>query len=118
MKYALLVQAHPLSAGNQTALEFAKALIEGNHEITSVFFFADGLYTALSEVETPAGESPNNQLWQAFSQRTGVPLTCCSTSGRRRGIGEHRLLPPFYFTGLGSFMGEVHQADRMVQFHD
>ena len=118
MKYALLIQAHPLSAGNLTALEFAKSLLAAGHQIISAFFFQDGLYTALSGVEPPQDEDQINQLWQEFAEQTGTPLTCCVTSARRRGITEERLAQPFYFTGLGAFMGDVHSADRMVQFHD
>ncbi len=124
MRYTLLVLSPPDGGSSaRQALEFAKALRRGEHDIACVFFYDAGALTALAGCEPSADEENLRGAWQAIGEAGNIPLIVCVASAQRFGIGDgrdlkDRCLPGFAIAGLGEFIEASSNSDRLMTFGD
>ncbi|WP_260261317.1 sulfurtransferase complex subunit TusD [Vibrio intestinalis] len=128
LSYSLVVNGSVYgSQSARSAYQFANALIEKGHTLTSVFFYQDGVTngTALS---VPANDEFNlTQAWQQLADKHNVRLETCVAAALRRGIvsedeatqhglSQSNLAHGFHQAGLGSLAEAMLTQDRVVQF--
>lgn len=128
MRFSLIIQASPLQQqAASTALRFAQALLSSGHQLHRVFFYRDGVYTALNSSCTPADELNLPDAWQAFARAHEIDLVVCIAAGVRRGViseeeahryGKHTatLAAEFDLSGLGQLIEATLISDRIVTF--
>ena len=128
MKFSIVVYGPPYSSqAASSALNFAKAVLEGGHEIYRLFFYQDGVHNASSLVVPPQDEQHLPQAWQEIIQQHELDAVVCVASALKRGIldeGEAQryersganLLPDFSISGLGQLVDATLQSDRLLTF--
>ena len=128
LTFALLVTAAPFnSAGADTALRFAKAVLAEGHRIERVFFFREGVHAASNLSVVPQDERNLPQAWQAFCHDASIDAVVCVSAALKRGIADrrekerHRLAAdnlgtPMIMAGLGQLADALISADRVVTF--
>lgn len=128
MKYALLVMGAPYSSqAPHSALRFARALLDGEHTLDSVFFYRDGVHNASFLMTPPQDEANLHELWCGLNRDHGVKLDVCIAAALRRGLinaeeaarhghGEYSVAPPFQLTGLGQLLDIQQRCDRVITF--
>ena len=124
MRYVLAVK-QPVygSQGAYLAYQFAKSLVEQDHQISQVFFFQNGVTNGNAFV-FPANDEFNLQKhWQQLSHQHNIPLHLCIAASQRRGVvdsstamlpNQHNLAEHFILAGLGEFSKAVLEADRLI----
>ncbi|PKU22245.1 sulfurtransferase complex subunit TusD [Telmatospirillum siberiense] len=117
MKFAILVTAGPFNrqaAGS--ALAFARAVLDSEHELVRVFFYSDGVHSA-NRLAAPANDEHNLvRDWSRLATERGVDLVVCIAAGLRRGVREANLAPGFRISGLGQLVEAGILADRLITF--
>lgn len=128
MKFALHVTAPPYSSQSHlSALRFAEALAETDHELTRVFFSGDAVTIANRLVVTPQGEQDLAQRWRLLADKLNTELIICVSASLQRGIidkaeSERYEKPcftasePFIISGLGQLVEACLLADRVITF--
>ena len=128
MKYALAVYGAPYaSESSQTALHFAMALLEKGHQITRVFFYHDGVYTANVLGVPPQDELDPLRPWHTFAETQGIELVVCVAAALKRGLlndveaerygkSGSNLDDKFEIAGLGQFIDAVISSDKVITF--
>lgn len=128
MRYALLVQGAPYShQAAHSALRFASALIARGHELSTVFFYHDGVYNAARLAAPPQDEPHLVDAWRQLHETHGTALLVCVAAALRRGMIDEResrrhgkqgysLEAPFELTGLGQLVEAGRTHDRLVTF--
>lgn len=117
MKFVLLVNTSPFgSQAADSALAFARAVLERGHELYRVFFYVDGVQNANRLAAPPADDRNPVRGWSALATEQGIDLVVCSVAGMRRGVREINLAPGFRLSGLGQFVEAAAIADRLVTF--
>ncbi len=128
MKFAIVVYGAPYS--NQaplSALSFARAVLDGGHEICRVFFYQDGVHTGNRAITPPQDEANIQQQWSELATGNHIELVVCIASALRRGVLDQKeadryekscanLDPAFTISGLGQFIDAGLNADRLVTF--
>ncbi|MRS91470.1 sulfurtransferase complex subunit TusD [Enterobacteriaceae bacterium RIT714] len=128
MRFALMVTG-PAYGTQQasSALQFAEALLAAGHQLTSVFFYREGVYNA-NQLTSPASDEYDLvRGWQALNDKYGVELHICVAAALRRGVTDKteaerlglaaaNLQPGFSLSGLGALAQAALTCDRMVQF--
>lgn len=107
MRFTLLVTQPPASPVARKALACAGALLREGHEITRLFFFADG-------VENARAGSPLARHWQQLAETGGLPVTVCSGSAAARQLDENTCTLPI--AGMGDWLMASLDSDRLVTF--
>ncbi|MEC9483153.1 MAG: sulfurtransferase complex subunit TusD [Halomonas sp.] len=128
MRYALLVQGSPYSRqAAHSALRFAHAVIARGHNLSTVFFYHEGVYNA-SRMATPPQDEPNLvEAWRQLHETHGTALLVCVAAALRRGLLDERearrhgksgasLELPFELTGLGQLIEASISHDRLITF--
>lgn len=128
LRYCLMVSG-PAYGTQQasSALQFARALLAAGHEITTVFFYQDGVLNANGYTSPASDEADLVRAWQQLGQEHRIPLHVCVAAALRRGIADEReagqahlpgynLQSGFILSGLGSLAQAASQCDRFVQF--
>ena len=128
MKFSLLVMAAPYSTQSHlSALKFAKACIESNHQIYRVFFYNDGVLGA-NELQSPPQDELNiHNEWQLLAKENNIDLVTCIAAALKRGIlnkeeakryqkEQHNTDAPFELSGLGQLLDAQIHSDQMVTF--
>ena len=123
MRFAIVVTG-PAYGTQQasSAFQFAQALIVEGHELSSVFFYREGVYNA-NQLTSPASV----RGWQQLNAQHGVALNICVAAALRRGIVDEteagrlglassNLQPGFTLSGLGALAEASLTCDRVVQF--
>jgi len=125
--FIIVVNNAPMSAGVNSALNFAKAILALGHELTQVFFMKDGVYCC-SSLLTPMSDEINiYQQWKTLSESKGVILNVCVASALRRGIiteqeaknnnhAQYNLIAPFNLVGLGQLVKDFDCSHQIIQF--
>lgn len=128
MRFAIMVTG-PAYGTQQasSALQFAQALLEEGHTLSSVFFYREGVYNA-NQLTSPASDEFDlvRAWWQLHTQH-GVALNICVAAALRRGVVDEseagrlgllsaNLQPGFTLSGLGALAEASLTCDRMVQF--
>ncbi|AMO56698.1 sulfurtransferase [Endozoicomonas montiporae] len=128
MKYALAIYGAPAtSQAAQTALHFAKALINKGHSIHRLFFYQDGVHTATTLASPPQDEQNLPADWAAFIGEHQLDSVVCIAAALRRGVIDaseaeryerpaHNLTDPHQLSGLGQLIDAGLEADRLVTF--
>ncbi len=110
-----------------SALQFARAVIDEGHTLSSVFFYREGVFNA-NALTTPASDEVDLvRAWQELHERHGVELHICVAAALRRGViddaeaKEHALSASnlqagFTLSGLGALAEASLTCERMVQF--
>ena len=128
MRFALMVTGP--ACGTQQAssvYQFVRALLEGGHELGSVFFYQDGVSNANALTSPASDEFDLVRAWQALHNNHQVELHICVAAALRRGVVDDNearqqglssanLQPGFSMSGLGALAEAALRCDRMVQF--
>ena len=128
MRFAIVVTG-PAYGTQQasSAFQFAQALIVEGHELSSVFFYREGVYNANQLTSPASDEFDLVRAWQSLHDDNGVALHICVAAALRRGVTDEtearqlglptfNLQPGFSLSGLGSLAEAALTCDRMVQF--
>ncbi len=127
MKFALVVNCPPSSVNSFSAYLFARAVLDGGHQLHRVFFYQEGVFNGNSLSSPPQDELNMPALWQSLNQSSDVDLCVCIAAAIRRGVldeGEaaryakahYNLLGDFTIAGLGQLIEATQTADRVVTF--
>ena len=128
MIFSLAVHTPPYTfQGAETALRFARALVEEGHELYRVFFYHDGVYNGNALVVPPDGGPDIPEQWTQLAREHEVDLVVCIAAALKRGIldeGESRryakpapdLREGFNISGLGQLIDAAVISDRFVTF--
>jgi len=128
MKFNLLVMGAPYSSqANYSALQFCEAVLQQDHSITQVFFYAEGVGSANNLSVLLADEFDAVNEWQFLKERYGINLYVCVSAAERRGVlnaeqaTEHakeciNCHPSFEMVGLGELHSASLVSDRTVVF--
>jgi len=128
MKFSLLVLGSPHSTqSGDSAWQFARAVLDGGHELYRVFFYHDGIYQGSSLSVTPQGEIDRVQRWADLATEQNTELVLCIASAVKRGLLDeteaHRhdraaasIHPAFTLAGLGQLIDASAVSDRLLTF--
>lgn len=128
MRFALMITG-PAYGTQQasSALQFAQAVLAEGHELSSIFFYREGVYNA-NQLSAPASDEFDLvRAWQSLHEQQGVALHICVAAALRRGVTDEteakqlglagaNLQPGFNLSGLGALAEASLTCDRMVQF--
>lgn len=128
MRFAIVVTG-PAYGTQQasSALQFAQAVLNEGHELSSIFFYQEGVYNANMLTSPASDEFDVVRAWQQLNQTQGVTLNICVAAALRRGIVDEtesarlglaaaNLQPGFILSGLGALAEASLTCDRVVQF--
>ncbi|QJT82956.1 sulfurtransferase complex subunit TusD [Kosakonia sp. MUSA4] len=128
MRFALMVTG-PAYGTQQasSAYQFALALLETGHTLSSVFFYREGVNNANALTAPASDEFDLVRAWQRLHDEQQVELHICVAAALRRGVvddneAERLALPAanlqagFSLTGLGALAEAALSCDRVVQF--
>jgi tRNA 2-thiouridine synthesizing protein D len=128
MRFALVVTG-PAYGTQQasSAYQFALALLEAGHTLSSVFFYREGVNNANALTAPASDEFDLVRAWQRLHDEQQVELHICVAAALRRGVvddneAERLALPAanlqagFSLTGLGALAEAALSCDRVVQF--
>ncbi len=130
MKFSVMVNEGPYNhQAADTAYNFAKAALEGGHEIFRVFFYHDGVNNGTRLTTPPQDDRNIVERWSAMAEEHGVDLVICVAAAQRRGIADEdeskrnskdtdNIAPGFRISGLGQLIEAGIQSDRLVEFGD
>jgi tRNA 2-thiouridine synthesizing protein D len=130
MKFALLINTGPYThQATDTALQFARAVLETGHVIVRVFFYHDGVYNGSRLMVPPQDDRHLQRAWSELAAAHQVDLVLCIAAAQRRGIldesesrrhdkGAYNIAPGFRMSGLGQLIEAALLADRVVVFGD
>jgi len=128
MIFTVAVHSPPYAASaNHHALQFCRAALAAGHNIARVFFYHEGVYTALSAQVPPQGESDPLSEWQALAQSHDIELAVCIANALKRGVlsdeeqarydrAAGTLAEPFELVGLGQLIDAITRSDRYIEF--
>lgn len=128
MRFAIMVTG-PAYGTQQasSALQFAQALLEEGHTLSSVFFYREGVYNANQLTSPASDEFDLVRAWRQLHTQHGVALNICVAAALRRGVVDEseagrlgllsaNLQSGFTLSGLGALAEASLTCDRMVQF--
>ena len=127
-KFVILVGASPYThQAADSALVFARAVIEKGHLIEQVFFYFDGVYLASNFAAPEQSERKITSAWSEFAEQNNLDLVVCSNSALKRGMLDQQhaqavgksgdnIHPAFTLAGLGQFVEASSKADRVITF--
>lgn len=128
MKFALAIYAAPYSAqANQTALSFAKAVVEEGHQLYRVFFYHDGVHSGSRLAVPPQDELDLPAEWRHLAREHQVDTVVCIATALRRGLvnseearryelDADNLTGDWALSGLGQWVDALIHADRFITF--
>ena len=101
--------------------------MESDHVITRVFFYHEGVLTALNSQVPPQKERDVLADWQAFSNENKVELAVCIANGLKRGVLSEdertrydktaaTLADGFELVGLGQLIDAIASSERYLEF--
>lgn len=115
------------AASSQTALAFARAVIERGDSLQCLFFYHEAASLGSALAITPQDEINLPQSWQAFIADNQLEAIVCIASGLKRGIinaqeqaryekTAFNLSPAMALEGLGQWVEAVRLADQHIVF--
>ena len=115
-KLLIILFSSPLQYQNaDTVYEFAKAAVEGGHEV-SVFCDIDAVYNLVASQITPDQMTPAKKIAKLIEK--GVRVLVCQQSARLRGIDvEKTLVKGVIKSSLGELAQLMEESDRVVSFN-
>lgn len=130
MKFSIMVNEGPYThQAADTAYHFAKAVLDGGHELFRVFFYHDGVNNGTRLTTPPQDDRNIVERWSAMAADHDVDLVICVAAAQRRGIADadeskrngkdaDNIAPGFRISGLGQLIEAGIQSDRLVEFGD
>ena len=128
MIFSIVVQAAPYSCQSaETALRFARSLLEKGHSLHRVFFYGDGIHVGSSFASPPQDEINIPSEWSTLAAEHQLDLVVCIAAAVRRGVldaneaGRYgkagsNLADGFELSGLGQLADAIAQSDRVITF--
>ncbi|MFJ5296580.1 sulfurtransferase complex subunit TusD [Pseudomonas sp. NPDC088368] len=127
MKFAIALYSPAHAPSSRRALRYAKAVLEGGHEIVRLFFYQDGVHSASANVVTPQDEQDIPAQWRDFVNAHQLDGVVCIAAALRRGVLNEEeaerysrpaanLSAPWDLSGLGQLHDAVQAADRLICF--
>ncbi|WP_369990916.1 sulfurtransferase complex subunit TusD [Pseudomonas xanthosomatis] len=127
MKFAIAVFSPAHAPSSRRALHFAKAVLDGGHDIARLFFYQDGVHSASANVVTPQDELDVAAQWREFVNQHRLDAVVCIAAALRRGVLNDEeakryqrpavnLPIPWELSGLGQLHEAAQVADRLVCF--
>ncbi len=127
MKFAISLFSAAHAPSSRRALQFARAVLAGGHEIARLFFYQEGVHSASANVVAPQDEQDMALQWRDFIVEHKLDGVVCIAAALRRGVldtreAEHYQRPaanlrePWELSGLGQLHDAVQSADRLICF--
>lgn len=103
------------------AYQFCHSLLShSKHKLTSIFFYADGIYNANSLTNPANDEFDLVNAWQRLAKEYQVKLSVCIAAAQRRGVEDNgqmnNVATQFELVGLGELSESISQSERVIQF--
>lgn len=126
--YCLLVTGPAYGTQQATsAYQFASALLAKGHQISSVFFYREGVFNANRLVTPASDEFDLVRAWAQLAEKNSVTLNVCASAAIRRGVidtqeGYQQNLSllnfqhGFVLSGLAGLAEALLSCDRIMQF--
>lgn len=130
MKYTLMINEGPYQhQSSDTALQFARAVLEKGHEIYRVFFYHDGVNNGTRLAVPPKDDRQIQQEWSDLAKQHDLDLVICIAAAQRRGLMDaneskrqgmdaDNIIEGFRISGLGQLIEGGIQSDRTLVFGD
>lgn len=128
MIFSLVITGAPYSTQcADTALRYARSLLQQGHTLHRVFFYADGVHAGSALACPPQDEFNIPEAWAELAQQHQLDLVVCIAAAVRRGVldaNESRryekhgsnLADSFVLSGLGQLVEAGILSDRVVTF--
>ena len=127
MIFSLSIYSSASAQSQDSAYQFAYALLSQGHQLYRVFFYHDGAYQGSALPCPPQDEIDHTTRWQALAEAHSIDLVICIAAGLRRGILDQReaqryekahynLADGFTLSGLGQLVEAAVQSDRLITF--
>jgi len=128
MIFTVAIHSAPYaSSANIHALKFCDALLASGHKLARIFFYHEGVYTALASTVPLQDEADIVAQWQALAERHNVELAVCIANALKRGVINKEeadrydkpsttLASGFELAGLGQLIDAMAQSDRYIEF--
>ncbi len=127
MKFVIALFSPPHSPAARRALRFAEAVLAGGHEITRLFFYQDGVYSASANAVASQDELDVAAAWARFVADNQLDGVVCIAAALRRGVLNSEeanrysrpaanLQAPWDLSGLGQLHEATQLSDRLVCF--
>lgn len=115
------------TSANHHALQFCRAALTAGHNIARVFFYHEGVYTALNAQVAPQDEGDLLAQWQTLADTHDIELAVCIANALKRGVLSNEeqtrydkaaatLAAPFELVGLGQLIDAIASSDRYIEF--
>ncbi len=130
MKFTLMINEGPYQhQASDTALQFARAVLEKGHEIYRVFFYHDGVNNGTRLSVPPQDDRQLQKEWSELSKAHDLDLVICIAAAQRRGLmnaeeakrqglDADNIIEGFHISGLGQLIEGSIQSDRTIVFGD
>ncbi len=127
MQYVVIVKSSPSAYSSRNAYLFCKALREAGHQLSQLFFYEDGVWTANTHQCPPQDGFDTVSAWCQLLEETNIIGNVCIAAAIKRGVLDTEeaqryekpsgnLSAPFALAGLGELVEASTQADRVVTF--
>ncbi|MCV6613139.1 MAG: sulfurtransferase complex subunit TusD [Amphritea sp.] len=128
MIFSLVITGAPYSTQcADTALRFARSVLQQGHTLHRVFFYADGVHSGSALAAPPQDEFNIPQAWAELAHEHQLDLVVCIAAAVRRGVLDsnearryekdgHNLASDFTLSGLGQLVEAGIVSDRVVTF--
>lgn len=130
MKYTIMVNEGPYQHQSaDSALQFARAVLEKGHEIFRVFFYHDGVNNGTRLSVPPSDDRLIQKEWSELAKEHELDLVICIAAAQRRGLMDEseakrqgldadNIIDGFRISGLGQLIEGGIQSDRTIVFGD
>jgi tRNA 2-thiouridine synthesizing protein D len=127
MIFSLSIYSSASAQSQDSAYQFASALLSQGHQLYRVFFYHDGAYQGSALPCPPQDETDHTARWQTLAEAHAIDLVICIAAGLRRGILDQRealryekehynLADGFTLSGLGQLVEAAVLSDRLITF--
>lgn len=128
MIFSLVITGAPYSTQcADTALRFARSVLQQGHTLHRVFFYADGVHAGSALATPPQDEFNIPQAWAELAREHQLDLVVCIAAAVRRGVLDsnearryekdgHNLAGDFTLSGLGQLVEAGIVSDRVITF--
>lgn len=127
MIFSLAIYSSVSAQSQDSAYQFANALLSQGHQLYRVFFYHDGAYQGSNLPCPPQDEMDYTARWQALAEAHNLDLVVCIAAGLRRGILDKKeaqryekaygnLADGFTLSGLGQLVDAAVHSDRLITF--
>jgi tRNA 2-thiouridine synthesizing protein D len=127
MNFAIVLLAGPQDPAARSALNFARAVLDGGHQISRLFFYREAVHLATALGVQPQDEDDVYADWRTFISANQLDAVVCIAAALRRGVLNDAEAcrwqrpvantgAPWELSGLGQWVDSLQTADRTVTF--